>query len=334
MLTQTHYQNIVGKMDVSLLDIMRLFVEFTEEAAVTRHSKPEIISAFRRVVRQGVKAVAELEKSVSFETAVRESLRARGLRRPCTLADLRSYTNRMIRASLLNVLPLRSITSEQCVQLLSEEFSHSPHVYRKAKSVLHSVFSYGKRRGWCRENPVACIENPPIYEERIVPLNGTQIRAMLRACCRVELSVMLPAVLLMLWCGVRPGEVRRLRWRDIDRRERVVYIEGRVSKTGGPRAVPLRGRARELVFYDKPGDELIAPRNWTRLWRQLRKSAGMCRWQRDVLRHTFATMHLKCFHNLSLLQEEMGHRDCSLLHTRYLNVRNVSSSTARRFFYG
>lgn len=332
MIHTIEHHELVGKLAVSPLDIMRLFVEFAEEASVTESAKEEIISSFRRIIRSGVSSVAESERSVTFATAIRESLQVRQIRRPSTVADLRSYMNRMLDYAEYNDYTLRNITSEHCMTMLSELFGHSPHVFRKAKSVLHSIFSYGQRRGWCHFNPVKAIECPPVYEERIVPLSGCQIRALMRACRHEDLCSMRPAMQLLLWCGIRPGEVRRLHWRDIDRREKCVYIEGRVSKTGGPRAVPLRGAAKELLNHNCRGDELIAPKNWNRLWRKLRKRAGLHNWQRDVLRHTFASYHLKCFHNLPQLQEEMGHRDCNLLRTRYLNVRHVSTTTARRFF--
>lgn len=332
MIQQLQHHDLVGKLAVSPMDIMRLFVEFAEEAEVTASGKNEIIAAFRRVVRTGMSSVAELEKSVTFANAVQESLNARSIRRPSTVADLRSYMNRMLEYARYNELPLRSMSCEQCDAMLRELFGHSAHVFRKGKAVLHSIFSYGQRRGWCQLNPVKAIESPPVYEERIVPLSGKQIRALVHACRQADLVSMLPATLLLLWCGIRPGEVRRLRWRDIDKREKCVYVEGRASKTGGPRAVPLRGCARELLYHDRNGEEFIAPRNWNRLWRKLRKRAGLSEWQRDVLRHTFASYHLKCFHNMHQLQEEMGHRDSNLLRTRYLNVRYVSTAGARRFF--
>ena len=333
MANSTNQHELVAKLAVSPSDIMRLFVEFAEEASVTQGSKAEIIAAFRRIVRTGVSSIEEMGRSVTFETAVRSSLTARRVRRPSTVADLRSYMQRMLSFERLNKLPLNCVTHEHCLEMLRSHFSHSPHVFRKAKAVLHSIFSFGQRSGWCRHNPAKVIECPPVYEERIVPLTGRQIRVLLRTCREErDLQPMLPCLLLLLWCGVRPGEVRRLRWRDIDKREKVIYIEGRASKTGGPRAVPLRGAARELLQHKMPEDEMIAPRNWTRLWQRLRKRAGLKAWQRDVLRHTFASYHLKCFHNLSQLQVEMGHRDSNLLRTRYLNVRHVSSSTARRFF--
>ncbi len=324
--------DVVDKLAVSSMDIMRLFVEFAEEASVTQLCKDDLISAFRRVMRIGITGLEAQERSVAFGVAVKESLRARRHRRPSTLADLRSYTNRMLQYSQFCDKPLRNITCDDCHEILHKLFGHSPHVFRKAKIILNSIFSYGIRRGWCSSNPVRAIETPPVYEERIRPLSGVQIRNIMRSCRQDDLICMLPATQLMLYCGVRPGEVRRLRWRDIDRREKVVYIEGRASKTGGPRAVPLRGQALELLEYRHSPDELIAPRNWTRLWKRLRVRAGIKHWQRDVLRHTFASLHLKRFHNIIQLQEEMGHRDCTLLRTRYLNVRHVSSNVARKFF--
>ncbi len=327
-----HHAELLGQLAVSSMDIVRLFIEFTEEAAVTHADKKSIIDVFRRVVRTGVSGVADLDRSVSFETAVKESLLARKNRRASTLADLRSYTSRMLELGNLRKCLLRSITSDQCSNLLHTHFNASPHIFRKAKAVLHSIFTYGIRRGWCSINPVDSLETPPVYEERIVPLSGSQIRALIRECHKEDMKQMLPCLLLLLWCGIRPGELRRLKWGDIDKREKVVYVDGRASKTGGPRAVPLRGKARLLLSHAYPSSRLIAPRNWVRLWKRLRLRAGLTNWQRDVLRHTFASLHLKRFHNLPQLQEEMGHRDCNLLRTRYLNLRHVSSSTARRFF--
>ena len=112
----------------------------------------------------------------------------------------------------------------------------------------------------------------------------------------------------------------------------MVYVEGENSKTGGARAVPLRGGAECLCRIQDGLSAPIAPANWDRLWRQLRQLAGFESWQNDALRHTFASMHLKRFHNLIQLQEEMGHRNTVLLQTRYLNLRYLRHASAVRFF--
>ena len=49
-----------------------------------------------------------------------------------------------------------------------------------------------------------------------------------------------------------------------------------------------------------------------------RRAAGFRHWVPDVCRHSFATYHAAMFRNLPELQLEMGHRDTSLLRSRYM----------------
>ncbi len=323
-----------GQSALRALDVWRLFEEFQEEAGLSQQSREEVIATFRRVIRAGIACIRESERTVSFSHAVQASLEARKHRRPSTLADLRSYTGRMVRYGEWAESPLRAISVRECRTMLAELFGHSPHVFRKAQAILHSIFAYGRRQGWCDANPAEAVERPPLHEQRIEILTPPQIKSLLRACDAPEFTPIAPSVKLMLWCGIRPGEVQRLRWKDIDPHEGVVYIDPNHSKTGGARAVPLRGAARILSQTPEQEDGRIAPPNWARLWRRVRLRAGLRTWQQDALRHTFASLHLKYFHNPPQLQEEMGHRDCRLLRTRYLNMRNLSSSTAQRFFRG
>ncbi|MBQ2379549.1 MAG: tyrosine-type recombinase/integrase, partial [Akkermansia sp.] len=67
----------------------------------------------------------------------------------------------------------------------------------------------------------------------------------------------------------------------------------------------------------------ICPTQWLRHWRELRRQAGFTHWVPDVLRHTFASYHLRHFRNYSELQYETGHRDSSLLRTRYVNMSRL-----------
>jgi integrase len=125
---------------------------------------------------------------------------------------------------------------------------------------------------------------------------------------------------LLLYSGVRPAEVERLAPEDVCWEERLVIIRPQKSKTGGGRVVPLRAL---------PGlrqQDCRVPRNWQNRWLALRRAAGFTRWVPDVCRHTFATYHAAYFRNLPELQLEMGHRDVSLLRSRYMSpaLRNLA----------
>ncbi|MBQ9829528.1 MAG: hypothetical protein IJO38_04235, partial [Akkermansia sp.] len=67
-----------------------------------------------------------------------------------------------------------------------------------------------------------------------------------------------------------------------------------------------------------------------RHWRELRRAAGWNSpahpWPQDALRHTFASYHLSHFRSYAELQVEIGHRDATLLRTRYLCMNGVHAS--------
>lgn len=315
-------------------DTTQFFVSLAQKSGFTRQDDSrDFIHQLQHIVNAFARALQESDESVTFREAAAFSLLARTHRRPSTRADLRSYINRMCDYRDFGDLSLRYISIPHCRQMLDECFGHSAHTYRKAQSILHSIFELAGRQYWCERNPAKAILRPPVNEKRIEILTLHQIQKLMGAMQdSPALACMDAAVRLMLWCGIRPMEIRRLRWRDIDNIEQVVYIESHTSKTGGARAVPLRGGAQKLLSEKHADDDLIAPADWTRLWHRLRESAGFPHWQNDALRHTFASMHLKRFHNLTLLQEEMGHRSSALLQTRYLNLRGLRKGTAYRFW--
>ncbi len=150
-----------------------------------------------------------------------------------------------------------------------------------------------------------------MQEEVIEPLNIPDVRRLEAAAQRPQHREMYLSLYLMLYCGLRPTEVRRLQPEDIRWGQRVVIVRSQTSKTGGGRVVPLRVK-RKLA------EELcLIPANWGRRWRALRRVAGFMSWRPDTLRHTFASYHVQYFRDLPALQLEMGHRSTELLRTRY-----------------
>ena len=89
---------------------------------------------------------------------------------------------------------------------------------------------------------------------------------------------------------------------------------------------------RILREHRQEEGEKICPANWLHHWRELRRAAGWNspahRWPQDVLRHTFASYHLSHFRSYAELQLEIGHRDATLLRTRYVDQRPVVNAEA------
>lgn len=294
----------------------------------------------RKAIFLGAEELRKGEKTVSFSAAVEETLRAKRGLRPTTLRDIRYFTGALMRrCPELKDFPVRKLTPEHCARFLETAFSSRRQRY-KGRAVMSGVLSLSLRRGWCGENPIVRVEPPAFRERTIAVLVPEEIKSLREVVEIPEFRDCAPAVWVMLYAGIRPGEVMRLRWNDVDMEERVISVRSVASKTGGARHVTIHAVLRRLLAEYGAGalDGLLCPPNWPLRWRLLRKKAGwgmhhrFGEWSADALRHTYASYHAKWFRDFPLLQMEMGHRSSSLLRARYLNMEGVSRDRARLFW--
>ena len=273
------------------------------------------------------------EKTVTYAKAVEVALEDRkrkGLRAR-SIVDFRYLCKRlMVRNPGLAERRVRSISSEDCRRYLEAAFGNSPSQYRKARAILSGVFSTAIRHEWCDVNPVARVEVPDVVEKPIEPLTIEEVERLEEAAQLPEHQDMQLSLHLMLYCGIRPTEVSRINPEtDIDWQHAQVLVRPTTSKTGGGRVVPLRKAGGISVR--------TIPRRWVHRWRALRQAAGWNKetahpWRQDVCRHTFATYHAAHFRNFAALQMEMGHRDATLLRTRYICATPSADANAGKYF--
>lgn len=284
----------------------------------------------RKCLQLGAEELSRQEKTVAFRTAVQAALEARQGRRPRTLIDFRYFTKRLMRLCPgLAERRVRSIRPEECKTWLERAFT-SQHQRRKARAIMSGVFSTAIKRGWCEVNPITKVD-PPHVEEKPVPiLNPTEIEKLTTTAKQYREGNCAAAVGMMLYAGIRPHEAARLTWNDVDLQGHAIYIHPQHSKTGGARRVTIHAPLlRILQNRCGAAQARICPPNWLKNWRDLRRAAGWSgnkKWPQDTLRHTFASYHLSHFRSYAELQCEIGHRDASLLQTRYVDQRAVQAA--------
>lgn len=310
-------EELLKGLPVCAVDAARLLLECIEGLGkrMERLEREDIMRLVRRVIRVGIRELEAEENTVSFKEAAWASVDARKGRRKATLNDLRHFVRRMLRIENIVERPLRAMKGQECRELLEQAFGGSVHSYRKGRAILHSIFAYGIRRGWCTSNPVAHIEIPQAQEKPIIPLTPYEVRQLEKTAAKPEHQGMLLPLQLMLYCGVRPAEMERLRTEDIHWEQKALIIRPQTGKTGGGRVIPIRKIKTQgnTILQGR-----IVPPNWKKRWKDLRRDAGFSTWAPDVCRHTFASYHAAYFKNLPELQLEMGHRDSSLLRSRYM----------------
>ncbi len=290
-----------------------------------------------RCIEAGEEELKRREHTVSFDKAVEAAQEARKHRRKRTLCDFRYVMRRFLkRCPGLARRRVRSITAAECAAYIEAAFD-TPRQRQKARLTLSGVFSTAMKRGWCSENPVARVEAPRVAEKTVPILTPEEAKKLVDTAREYKNGICLPAVGLMLYAGIRPHEVARLSWGDVDLEGKRVNIAPQHSKTGGARPVTLlRPTLQILSTAQAPAPQRICPPQWLHHWREVRRRAGWNRlthpWQQDICRHSYASYHAARFRNLHELQLQMGHRDTALLRTRYLNL--PSKETAKVYWTG
>lgn len=321
---------LLAEKGISLLDAARLICN----ALDAKPSRCELsdVQFCSNIIETGKRHIRKVEMSVrgGFELY----LETKKHLRPESFRDIRYLGNRLLKSNAdFAACNFSELSISDCEKWLSEAFN-TPSQFNKARAMLHGLFEFALRREWCEKNVVKLIERKKVVEKEIKPLTLSQTSRLLKTARSKSYADCSAAVGLLTLAGIRPREVRRLRWRDIDLDESFIIVRSVCSKTGGVRQVEICPALKKFLRESKnKPDSHICPPNWARRWRKIRNDSGFKGiWTQDVLRHTYASYHAKCFRDLPRLQLNMGHRDQSLLRSRYVNMSGITSADARAFF--
>ncbi len=323
-------QEVLGKAKVSVLDSARFVRNILD--AKPSDSKLTDAQFVLKVIEAGLRNIRAKEMPLIDGFAL--YLKSKQHLRPDSIRDIRCIGNRLLRTNPeLSERNFSELSVSECEEWLNAAFHTNPQ-FNKARTMLHGLFEFGLRREWCDKNPIKRIERKKVVEKEIQPLKLSETKRLIKTAQNESPEYAIVAALLV-YTGIRPREVRRLTWRDIDTEEKTITVRSQCSKTGGVRQVeipPVLNRV--LIAHSRElKEEKICPTDWQRRWRKIRDNSGFRgRWIQDVLRHTYASFHAKRYANLPRLQLNMGHRDLSLLRSRYVNMHGISRIEAKSFF--
>lgn len=233
--------------------------------------------------RQSHPTLAGFGDSVSVAEAIAQLLAAKRAAnlRPAYLKSLSYYLSRFAQGR--ERLPLEAVGTEAVESFLAQ-FSQ-PASRATWLNRISTLFAFAVRRDWLVKNPCARLER--ITVERKAPLVLSPEQAALLVS--ITPKVMLPYVVLGLYAGLRPAELERLQWSDVDLITFTVKVN--FAKTRRRRIVPLHAKAVALLQAFPLRSGPVAPSHSTvrRFQRRARMALGLKAWPADLLRHTAAS---------------------------------------------
>jgi integrase len=277
--------------------------------------------------------------SVTFGEAIAEWLRYVEHdceRAPSTLRDYRN-TAAMLKDEFGPDTPLRSITTADVDAFRERSLAGkvSRRTVQKWLVILHGILNRATRKGWIVHNPATDAERVRVNRSGDFNVLEPQDVLLVAGHAASEDAAIYTTA---AFTGLRMGELRALRWRDVDFTLHLVHVR-RNLPTGGIEREPKSGKVRSVPLIDQaarvldglsrrehftgPDDRVFVnttggPVDDVRLRRRfyaaltsagfgdLRSPERGQRFRVHDLRHTFGTMAVQAF-PLSDVQAYMGH---------------------------
>jgi integrase len=188
---------------------------------------------------------------------------------------------------------------------------------RHSMITLAAIFAFGVRRGLMEKNHAVGVKRfAPGKSERF--LSAAEMARLGEAIAAAEAASVNPVALGVIRClaltGARLGEVRKLRWSEVDFERSCLRLPD--SKTGF-KTIPLGAAALAVIAAQERLGEHVFPSSVRtsgpvvdikKAWSTVRTAAGLDGVRLHDLRHSFASGIVNAGGSLSVIGAILGHR--------------------------
>ena len=199
--------------------------------------------------------------------------------------------------------------------------------------ILRAFFQWGVKRRYIAENPARSIDMPKVDKKRVEFLSVADAVKLLTTAQNTRPDL-LPYVALSLFAGLRPSEIHGektghapLDWDKLDFNRKIIDVEPEQTKTRDGRNITMSDNLVEwLLPHRRDQGPIFFHRS---AFLKVLKNSGI-EYTKDVMRHTFGTMHRAMYRNEGETAIQMGDT-IKTVKNHYVNPR-VDQATAEAFW--
>jgi integrase len=201
---------------------------------------------------------------------------------------------------------------------------------------LRAYFNFAIKKGFAVDNPVARLDFVDTIRKEVEVIAPADVARMLEHALESDLELV-PFLTLGFFTGIRPEEIRLMRWSDIDIPNGAITIRPEVSKTRKRRFPELSTNAIAwLEAYRRSEGQMEGPIVTLRedaLYghrKQNRVAAQVHHWPNSAMRHSFCSYWLATHKDVNKLVLLSGHDSPDTMWKNY--HRGVTATEAARFW--
>lgn len=241
------------------------------------------------------------------------------------LSILRVLIERFGKKRLIDITPkdVQSFQIERAAEITSRKQLRSKSTVNRDVAVLSAVLKLAKKYGEIKENPVkGKIQYYTKLNSRERVLSEFEEKVLFNTIKEdVKFS---RQVEILLYTGMRRGELFKLEWQDIDLKEGFINFRKEITKTGKARIVPMLSNVHKIFEFlsdenktVSETDKIFPGKNWqasqfSTKFSDICSDLGLKGLTIHSLRHTFSTRCQKAGIDPFALKAILGHAKLSM----------------------
>ena len=345
---------ITGKRKLKRLKTLDEAIAYAEQAVIRRENKglegfnlqsdqqQDALKAFKTLAARGtLQEAAKFYIAHHFPKAGDISLvelqakhekhLAKLNRRPHTLRENTSRLNDLNSHFRSNTL-VKDITTDALSTYFQSNPQWSDHTRRSHYAVIRSFLNFSVEEKYLQTNPINAVKRPPKPKDNkpgILTIEQTSklLDAIKRAENEAQQAIG-PYVVLALFCGIRAEELDRLTWDLVDEEKQTVEIPEDIAKKHRFRYADIPDNAvMWLRHFGLKATGPIRSKNHRKLVELSRDQAGIKKWPKNAMRHSFASYHFELHGDSKKTSNELGHRGEDLLFSHYRSLTKKGSGS-------
>jgi integrase len=205
----------------------------------------------------------------------------------------------------------------------------SPKSRANYRANIGVLFSYAVKRRMLDVNPIMHTARPKLVDAPPEIFSVDQLRALLEMANRNAPDV-LPMLAIGAFAGLRDAEIKRLDWNEVDLARSHVEVKAAKAKSARRRIVRIQPNLAAWLRSYTGMKGPLAPIGARKKLDRVRKAAGLARWPKNGLRHSFASYRLAAIHDAPRVAAELGHTSPQMLYSTYREL--VLPEEAERYW--
>lgn len=300
------------------------YYEGGRRCRVSLHTKDKKIANFRKNEIENKLAVGDSplpDHSITMAHALKEFVAYSEVsNRPRTIKYYEQTLNPFIKSLPVNIKIHQFKEGYLTTYINQRKKLKQPGAWHLIK-VVNTLLNFCVKKKYLTSNPIFI--KKPVLPQRVPECwSQEQVQTVLENAH----GLLYQAVFINLYLGLRPNELTRLRWQDVDFKEKLITVQE--AKDNKFRKIPLHNELAKYLKTLPRESEMILPRLTEKFMRDssegIRKAAGLSHIKRFwySIRHTFATEYYKQTGDLKGLQEILGHSKIEMT-TVYVNPQQA-----------